>query len=309
MLTTDLLTRVSLFHALTPEDLDRIASAAVAVEFAEGDHIVEAGNTGSSLFIIVEGSVQVLYPGRSADVQLALLGPGDFFGEMALLNAKPRSATVRARTPVRVLELEQDAFRRLILDFPRVAIKILEILSLRIRTADEHIGGLSDQAQRDPLTRLLNRRALAERLSEECDRYRRYGSCFSLILVDVDSFRELGEMFGQDAADTTLAWIGRLLLEHTRESDVAFRTGGAEFAVLSPSTVGDAARHLAQRLVELVGQARPPLSFDLRVTISAGLASCPAHGVRADDLIQASEKALLRATQGRNRFFVSEPSE
>ena len=304
MLTTDLLTRVALLRALAPEHLERIAGAARAVEFDEGDHIVEAGDAGGSLFVIVEGSVQVLYPGHETDVQLAVLGPGDFFGEMALLNAKPRSATVRARTLVRALEVEQDAFHKLILDSPSVAIRILEVLSLRIRGADEQIGALAEQTQRDSLTRLLNRRALTERLAEECDRYRRYGGQFGLILIELDRFADINEMFGHAVGDSTLSWIGRLLLEHTRESDVGFRIGGEEFAVLCPSTVGEAARYLAQRMVEIVAQARPPLSFDLRVTISAGVAICPLHGVRSEDLLQAAEKALTQAkTDGRNRVF------
>jgi diguanylate cyclase (GGDEF)-like protein len=302
MSTADLLTRVSLFHALAPEDLNHVAEAVQSLEFEAGQNIVEVGDAGTSLFIVVDGTVQVLYPGRNLEVELALLGPGDFFGEMALLNAKPRSATVRAQTKVRALELEKEAFQRLVHASPSVAIQILEILSLRVRSADEQIGGLSDQAQRDSLTKLLNRRALQERLAEECDRHRRYGTAFSLILIDPDRFRDINEMFGQGVGDATLAWIARLLTEHTRESDVAFRVGADAFALLCPSTVGHAARYVAQRMVELVGQARPPVSFDLRVTVSASVAICPTHGLRPDDLLQNAEKALVQAkSDGRNR--------
>jgi diguanylate cyclase (GGDEF)-like protein len=304
MFTADLLTRVSLFHALAPEDIQHIAEAAEPVEFQPGENIVEVGDAGTSLFIVVDGSVQVLYPGRDQEVELALLGAGDFFGEMALLNAKPRSATVRARTHVRAIKLEQVAFQRLVHASPTVAIQIMEILSLRIRTADEQIGGLSDQSQRDPLTRLLNRRALQERLAEESDRHRRYSNAFSLILIDPDRFKDINEMFGQGVGDATLSWIARMLTEHTRESDVAFRVGGEEFALLCPSTTGHNARFVAQRMVELVGQARPPVSFDLRVTVSAGVAICPTHGLRGEDLLHMAEKALRQAkTDGRNRVF------
>jgi diguanylate cyclase (GGDEF)-like protein len=304
MFTSDLLTRVSLFHALAPEDIQHIGEAAETVEFEAGENIVEVGDAGTSLFIVVDGQVRVLYPGRDQEVELALLGPGDFFGEMALLNAKPRSATVRAQTRVRALKIEQHAFRKLVHASPSVAIQIMEILSLRVRTADEQIGGLSDQSQRDPLTRLLNRRALQERLAEECDRHRRYSAAFSLILIDPDRFRDINDMFGQGVGDATLAWIARLLMEHTRESDVAFRIGGEEFALICPSTVGASARYVAQRMVELVAQARPPVSFDLRVTVSAGLAVCPPHGLRADDLLGVAEKALQKAkADGRNRVF------
>ncbi|HEX9710548.1 MAG TPA: cyclic nucleotide-binding domain-containing protein, partial [Candidatus Thermoplasmatota archaeon] len=158
MSTTELLTKVPLFKGLETEELQRLASATESVSFRPGETIVEIGDTGKSLYVLVEGSVQVLYPARSSDFELARLGPGDFFGEMALLNDKPRSATVKAVGTVRALKLDKDGFRRIILEAPRVGLKVLEVLSFRIRSADEQISGLSDQSQRDPRTRLLNRR-------------------------------------------------------------------------------------------------------------------------------------------------------
>jgi diguanylate cyclase (GGDEF)-like protein len=306
MPTNDLLTRVSIFQTLERGDIARLAAAAEISTFEAGEAIVEIGDPGRSLFILVEGSVQVLYPGRSADFELARLGPGDFFGEMALLNDKPRSATVRAQTAVRTLRLAKEAFQALVRESPQVALKVMEVLSIRVRTADEQIGGLSEHTQRDALTHLLNRRALQERLTEECDRYRRYGVPFSIVLLDLDHFRDINEMFGHDVGDTTLAWVGRLLAEHTRAVDVPFRIGGEEFALLCPSTRPDPVWVVARRFVELVGEARPPVSFDLRVTVSAGFAGCPDHGRLPEEVFGAAEKALLQAKQtGRNRACAS----
>lgn len=298
----DLLTRVSIFQSIEPADLDGLAAVAEVVSFQPGASIVEIGDTGRSLYVIVEGSVRVLYPGRNSNFELARLGPGDFFGEMAILNDKPRSATVQAQTPVRALRLDKDAFARHVSRSPELALRILEVLSVRVRSADEHIGALSDHAQRDALTRLLNRRALQDRLEEECDRFRRYGPPFTILLLDLDRFSDLNEMFGLEAGDATLAWIGRLLSEHTRAVDVAFRIGGEEFAVLCPATDPEGAGIVARRLVELIAEARPPVPFDLDVTVSAGLAGCPENGRLPDEILEAAQVALDRAKEeGRNR--------
>ena len=246
--------------------------------------------------------MQVLYPVRNVEFELARLGPGEFFGEMALLNEKPRSATVRAVGDVSAVVLDKTEFRAIVLDRPRVALALLEVLSVRIRHADEQISGLSDQAVRDPLTGLLNRRAFTERITQEIDRTRRYEKKFSLIVLDLDHFKAINDTLGHDVGDAVLSWIGRILMEHTRVADVPFRIGGEEFAVLCPATSAALARDVAQRLVGVVGEAKPPGGHELHVTMSAGYGTCPEHGETTESLYNAADQALLKAKrEGRNR--------
>jgi len=304
--TTTLLMKVPLLHGLSEEDLRHIADATRRQAFEAGANIVEIGEPGRSLYLIVEGHVQVLYPARSADFELARLGAGEFFGEMALLNDKPRSATVRAVDAVDVLVLDKKDFRRILMDSPGVALQLLEALSIRIRNADEQISGLSDKAMRDSLTGLLNRRAFHERMAEEVDRARRYGDQFSLILLDLDRFKSINDTLGHDVGDQVLAWVGRILTEHTRAADAPFRVGGEEFSVLCPATSSAVASAVAERLVGVVGEARPPVEREVHVTMSAGHATCPDHGSAHDRLYNVADAALLRAkSEGRNR--VCEP--
>jgi diguanylate cyclase (GGDEF)-like protein len=304
MLTTELLARVPLFKELDQVDLERIAALTRSESYAEGKDIVHIGDAGHALYVVLEGTVLVFYPSRSADVELARLGPGEFFGEMAILNEKPRSATVRALDTVKVLRLERDDFRRLLLDSPALALRVLEALSVRIRNSDEQISGLHESALRDQLTGLLNRRSFHDRLAEECDRGRRYGDAFALMLLDVDHFKHINDSFGHPLGDTVLAWIGRMLNDHTRGADTPFRVGGEEFAILCPETGIDDAAVAGRRLVDLIGQARPPVSFALSVTVSAGYAVCPMHGKRGDQIFQAADQALLKAkADGRNRVY------
>ena len=296
------LLHVPLFEGLAPEALTRLGALTRTVSFPAGAKIVEIGESGLSLFVILEGQVRVLYPARSSNFELARLGPGDFFGEMALLNDKLRSATVEAMEDVELLVLEQDDFRDVLLEAPPVALQLIESLSIRIRSADEHISVLSDKAMRDPLTGLLNRRACRERVNEEVDRALRYEERFSLILLDLDEFKSINDTFGHDVGDVVLGWTGRLLTEHTRSADTPFRIGGEEFAILAPSTEGAVAHMVTQRLVDVLAEARPPVDFELRVTMSGGYACCPDHSASAEALFSVADKALFRAkAEGRNR--------
>ncbi len=298
----DLLRKVPLFETLPPADLEGLASAVRLESFPPQVNIVEVGDPGHSLYLVVEGTVQVLAPGRSADFELARLSEGDFFGEMALLNSLPRSATVRSVQEVKVLVLDKADFHRILAASPEAALKVLETLSLRIRNADEQISGLSDKAVRDALTGLLNRRAFHERLAQETERARRYGDHFALILLDVDRFKALNDTLGHDVGDAVLVWLGRLLTEHTRQADVPFRIGGEEFAILAPGTSAEMAHTVSQRLVNTVAAARPPVEPELHVTVSAGYAVCPEHAVRPNTVYSLADQALLRAkSEGKNR--------
>jgi len=303
-----LLKRVPLFKDLDPKDLEHLAEALQAQTYPDATDIVVATEPGHSMFLILSGTVQVLYHSQSSDFELARLGEGDFFGEMALLNSMPRSATVRAMESVRVLVLDRDDFNKIILEAPQVAFKLLEVMSTRIRNADEQISGLSDQAMRDVLTGLLNRRAFHERLQEETDRVRRYGDLFSLILLDVDHFKTVNDTFGHDVGDEVLSWIGRVLSEHTRTADAPFRIGGEEFAILAPATNAEVARSVAGRLVDIVSEAKPPVEVEMHITLSAGYASCPEHANEAPRIFTMADQALLKAkSEGKNR--VSDPTD
>lgn len=302
METASLLKKVPLLRDIPEEDLERIAGLSREETVEADTNIVEIGDAGNALFLIVEGSAEVLYPGRTSDFVLATLSAGDFFGEMALLNGQPRSATVRAKDRVRTLVLEKEDFHQVMLESPAVALKLLELMSTRIRNADEQISGLSEKITIDPLTGLFNRRAFHQRLQVETDRHLRYEEMFSLLILDVDRFEVVNEDFGHDTGDQVLAWVGRLLEEHTRSADVPFRIGGEEFAVLAPGANEETAEVLGGRLLTLVGEARPPLDLELRITLSVGYASCPAHGRQPHKLHQAADQALLAAkAAGRNR--------
>ncbi len=131
---------VPFFEGLTPEDLDRMARIGRKRRFAAGDPIVLKDQIAGGLFIILSGSVTVHAGGKTHT-----LGPGQFFGEMALLAGKPRSATVTAAEPVEVLILETMYFRPFLIKNPSVAVTILEVVADRLREVQDRVDS-SDQA-------------------------------------------------------------------------------------------------------------------------------------------------------------------
>lgn len=178
----------------------------------------------------------------------------------------------------------------------------LGLTNLRLREA------LREQAIRDALTGLYNRRYLEETLTQEIERARRKQGKLSAIMLDVDHFKRFNDTYGHEAGDVVLAAIGRLLRENVRASDVPCRFGGEEFTVLLPDS--DAA--LAAERAELIRRAAHDLHLEYDgktlpgVTVSLGTAEFPLHGETGAYLVAAADAALYRAKEGgRDRVAVA----
>jgi CRP/FNR family cyclic AMP-dependent transcriptional regulator len=128
----DHLAEVPLFSALSKKDLQLVARNAEDVKVDAGKVLVSEGSTGSEFFVIVDGKARVTRRGK----KVAELGPGGFFGDLALLDRAPRNATVVAETPMEVLVLGQREFAALIDEVPGFAHKLLAGLARRLREAD-----------------------------------------------------------------------------------------------------------------------------------------------------------------------------
>jgi CRP-like cAMP-binding protein len=129
----DHLRRVPLFNDCTDEELQRIAAISRTVETPAGTVVTELGKPGDSFFFIVDGRVSVQTPVGVGDP----LRPGDFFGEMSLLDGEPRSATVTAMTDLRLLVIDRPQFWKLLNETPDLVRRILTILSRRVRRLEQ----------------------------------------------------------------------------------------------------------------------------------------------------------------------------
>ena len=158
---------------------------------------------------------------------------------------------------------------------------------------------LEDLSFKDGLTGVYNRRHFVLRLEEEGKRSQRFNRPVSLVLIDLDHFKEINDQFGHGAGDEALREVSKLLMGNSRGFTVITRYGGDEFAVLLVDTPKAGAVSYAQRIREVVEQH--PFKYG-RLTISLGVSGLPDDVASSKDLIAAADKALYDAKRrGRNR--------
>ncbi len=132
------LQRVPLFSGFDEAELRRVAELSRIVEVAAGTTVTQLGEPGDSFFLIIDGAVTVRTPvGAGSQLQ-----PGDFFGEMSLLDGEPRSATIVAATEVRLLIVDRTQFWRLLEQMPDLVRRILTILSRRVRRLEQTVHAM-----------------------------------------------------------------------------------------------------------------------------------------------------------------------
>jgi len=177
-------------------------------------------------------------------------------------------------------------------------VQLLSQLASRIAMAIENARLYAQAEQRariDELTGLWNRRHLMERIQIEIGRHSRYGGTFSLIILDLDSFKAFNDTYGHIAGDKLLKQLGTVLKGAIRDADEAFRYGGDEFAVLLPQTSIKDAREVAERVRRRI--ASEIKTGQTPTTASLGLASWPVDGIAINEVINAADKALYYAKQ------------
>ena len=131
----DRLSRVPIFAGCSKKDLQVIAKAVRPVRHKAGDVVATEGEPGAGLFVIDEGEADVTIGGK----KLNHLGPGDFFGEMALLDGGPRTATVTATTDLSLFALTEWVYRGLLTEHPSIALRTLESMAARLRRATKQL--------------------------------------------------------------------------------------------------------------------------------------------------------------------------
>ncbi len=182
-------------------------------------------------------------------------------------------------------------------------ITLLEQLTSQIAMPVENsqlYAEVEEKAHNDELTGLRNRRSLDELIASEVTRHSRYGGVLSIIILDLDSFKLYNDTYGHLAGDKLLHQIGSVMKKSIRGSDQAFRYGGDEFSILLPNTSLDAALQVSERVRKKI--AADIKSNHVPVTASLGLATWPADGISATDVIAAADSALYLAKRnGGNR--------
>ena len=166
---------------------------------------------------------------------------------------------------------------------------------------------LRQQAFHDPLTGLFNRRHLTETLDRELNRAQREEKTTSIVIMDIDLFKNINDTYGHQVGDKFLIAIAELLRKQVRGSDIACRYGGEEFLLILPGITAQDAFKRAEELREMCMNILISHDHkDLFVTLSMGVATFPTHATSVDELLTKADKALYNSKQsGRNRVTLS----
>jgi diguanylate cyclase (GGDEF)-like protein len=186
----------------------------------------------------------------------------------------------------------------------RKAMGELDATNRELRRKNEELHRLSIT---DELTGLHNRKHMMETLAMEVARALRYDKQFSILMIDIDDFKQYNDTYGHLAGDQALRELGAFLRESLRTEDYAARYGGEEFLLLLPETAAEGAGHLAERLRRrLEERAIGAMDGHDGITVSIGVAAFPTNGTDPETLIYRADAAMYQAKKaGRNRVMVS----
>jgi diguanylate cyclase (GGDEF)-like protein len=191
-------------------------------------------------------------------------------------------------------------------------ISLLMDITERTRAAHQ-LQALQDELRElsthDPLTGLYNRRYLEAALARELIAARRHVHPVSVVLADLDHFKQINDRYGHLGGDAVLRFFGNLMKQHARGSDIFCRYGGEEFLLVMPNTMQVTAVERAEQLRRAIGAVAVPFAQSLiEVTASFGVATFPGDGASDDELVGAADRALYAAkAAGRNRVIAANP--
>ncbi len=313
----EFLKTVKAFSSLHLAELKAISRHIEPLNIAGGEVLCREGDEGHEMFIIESGKAAVTIKMQDdTEKQITEFSAGDFFGEMAIFENEKRSATCTALEESRILKLDKKDFIRLMEEHPVAAIKImremLDITSHRLANTSRFVSDMvrwgeeaSRRAITDELTGLYNRRYLDSALEEQFKKTVKTGKPLSLVMVDLDFFREVNEQYSHEIGDEYIVEVSRVFKENFRETDIVSRYGGDEFTIIMPGTDLKKAAEVTEIIrkgVEKIDFLKKYKGPDISLSTSQGIAAYPENCKSLDKLKELADKALYRAKEsGRNR--------
>lgn len=295
------LAELPLFRGIKVEALLPLAQSSETIDFESGEYIVRQGEPGDSVYVIVQGRVEVLArmerDGIITESAVASLADGDALGELSVLDGQPRSASCMAAVPTRCVRLSQNLLRDAMHRHWELADSLLATLASRLRHADSVMA----QHARDPLTGVYNRRALYELYEREARRAQRAARRaagatheeiaglvpmsdqvrqrakemldagiapppLALLFIDVNKFKTINDTYGHKTGDDVLCAVARSLARCGRTTDHVARFGGDEFVVILPEGGETGATAVSTRVKRYLLETPPgPVPFSISI--------------------------------------------
>lgn len=277
---------------------------------ADRETIIKAGEINNNVYLILSGEFNVHLTPDCTD-PVTVLEPGQSIGEISIIDHQPASAYVSAAKESRVLAIDEEVMWSLIGSSHAIANNLLVVLSQRLRHGNSVINKIKGllkeyehHATVDALTSLYNRRWLDNMQSRVMQRCHKNNEALSVMMIDIDSFKNYNDNNGHLAGDIALRTVSQTIIQYLRPEDLVTRYGGEELFALLPGMDIKSTVTVAERLREAIKQTSITDKDDQplpSVTISIGVAEMTIH----DDphqLIEDADKAMYKAKHsGRDK--------
>ena len=308
-----LLDSLELFKHVHPDDVHELLQRCDRRDVAAGELLLSPGAKNEYVFIVLSGSLNV-HVGSIETPPLATMEVGACVGEMSIIEDRDPSAYVIAAEDSHLLLIHQTILWEMVDASHDFAKNLLVVLSERVRSHNRVIADsfgemkkFERHAKTDALTNLANRHAMQQLFPATIKNLVEKHEPVSMIMIDVDEFKNFNDMFGHIAGDRALSAVSQILKSQFRPRDLLVRYGGDEFAVLLPGATQAQALEIADRARQAVsgttGDSNDSL-IQIPVKISMGVAELAANG-DLESLIRAADAALYRAKHaGRNNVSV-----
>lgn len=279
--------------------------------FTAGESIFTRGDQGTSLYYLIEGKVMI--PEVNQQIR-----PGQLFGEIALFTRDHcRTAGARAETQVRLLEMSSEDFIAAVRRNPDLGFYFIVLITARLTHDFSYVNELFSSAEaqrqqlfvlatRDGLTGVANRRSFDDRINLEWAHSLRNRRPISLIMFDIDHFKQYNDNYGHQAGDVALKSVAQAMSKCLmRRGDLFARYGGEEFAAILTGNNFDAALRMAETMRSTVASLQIPHAHNEGgiLTVSAGVTTLyPDRTLQMSQLVETADECLYRAkAAGRNR--------
>jgi diguanylate cyclase (GGDEF)-like protein len=281
---------IPLFASLTKEQSAEMLTKAIEQRFPPDHIVIRQDDPVGMVYVLLSGHVRVSesVPDSSIEMFLGELGPGEIFGELAVLRDRPRSATVMTLDRTRCLAIGSVDFLHLLGQSREMSLSLLRILAGRLYDADRLLARHAP----DPLTGLPGRRVFHDAYRKLVSGAKRRGTSVLLLVLDILHLKEINDEFGYSVGDDVLRTVADALIESSRSMDLVARYGGDEFTVLLIEAAAKDADVIMNRVEQKLRQLTIYRSLPLTVEFRMGYAVSHNPPERVEEFLRLADQDM-----------------